>query len=320
MVDFYNLISDIDLEEQLKESFRTRYLDQKFLYLDEWSQLFYKEKKTDSLYWMYWINNDVLSQLDITNIFSNWKTNASVLISLGCWDSHTEKFIFENLNLKSDIEYFWVDVSNAMLDLSMKTFENIWIKLKLICADFFSRDFKNEIIRLSYDKTNRIYCMFSNIFGNLNPTKIISTLNNILRTWDKLWIDVRLKKWETVWDDLKLFNHYCEYLKSWEQIDFLINIFLKLGIPKDNFYLYVSTFHDHVLGSLRFDFRITFTKKTTISISWDEFVILPEENMRIVHIYAYDYYKLINFFQEHWFKLNNMAKNDGRGHFIFEKI
>jgi|GEM_PF-6127661 hypothetical protein len=35
MIDFYNLVSDIDLEEQLKESFRTRYLDQKFLYLDE---------------------------------------------------------------------------------------------------------------------------------------------------------------------------------------------------------------------------------------------------------------------------------------------
>jgi hypothetical protein len=206
-----------------------------------------------------------------------------------------------------------------MLDLSVKNLENIWIKTKLICSDFFSRDFKNEIIRLSSGKTNRVYSMFGNIFGNLNPIKIISTLNNTLRVWDKLWIDIRLKKWETIWDDLKLFNHYCEYLKSAEQIDFFSNIFWKLWIPKDNFYLYVTTFNDNVLWSLRFDFRITFKKKTTINISWDEFIILPKENMRIVHIYAYDYYKLINFFQEHWFELKKMAKDDGRWHFIFEK-
>lgn len=320
MIDLYNLISDIDLEEQLKESFRTRYLDQKFLYLEEWAQLFYKEKEADSLYWKYSINKNILSQLEIKNIFPSWKDRSNVLISLGCGDSHTEKFIFENLNLKSDVEYFWVDVSSSMLDLSIKNLENIWIKSKLICSDFFSRDFKNEIIRLSSEKTNRIYSMFSNIFGNLNPTKIISTLNNILRVWDKLWIDVRLKKWETVWDDLKLFNHYCEYLKSTEQTNFFNNIFLKLWIPKDNFYLYVSTFHDHVLWSLRFDFRVTFTKKTIINISWDEFIILPEENMRIVHVYAYNYYQLINFFQEHGFELKKMSKDDGRGHFIFEKI
>lgn len=319
MIDLYNLVSDIDLEEQLKESFRTRYLDQKFLYLDEWAKLFYKEKKADSLYWMYGIDNEILSQLDIKNIFSNWKNDANVLISLWCWDSHTEKFILDNLVLKSDIEYFGVDVSNSMLDLSMKNLENIWIKSKLICSDFFSRDFKNEIIRLSSEKTNRIYSMFSNIFGNLNPTKIISTLNNILKSWDKLWIDVRLKKWDTVWDDLKLFNHYCEYLNAPEQIDFFSNIFLKLWIPESNFDLYVTTFHDNVLGSLRFDFRLTFTKKTVINVAGDEFIILPEENMRIVHIYAYDYYKLISFFKEHGFELKKMSKDDGRGHFIFQK-
>jgi len=319
MIDFYNLVSDIDLEEQLKESFRTRYLDQKFLYLDEWAQLFYKQKKADSLYWIYSIDNNILNQLDFKNIFSNWKSDSNVLIGLGCGDSYTEKFIINNLELKFDIEYFGVDISSSMLDLSAKNLENIWIKTKLICSDFFSRDFKNEIIRFSSQKTNRIYSMFGNIFGNLNPTKIISTLNNILRVWDKFWIDVRLKKWETIWDDLELFNHYCDYLKSVEQIDFFSNIFWKLWIPKDNFYLYVTTFNDSVLWSLRFDFRITFIKKTRINISWDEFIIMPKENMRIVHIYAYDYYKLINFFQEHWFELKKMAKNDGRGHFIFEK-
>lgn len=319
-MNFYNLVSDIDLEEQLKESFRTRYLDQKFLYLDEWSKLFYNEKESDFLYWVYLRNDEIFDQLDIKNLFSKAKWQSNVLISLGCWNSHTEKDVFKYLDSINwgEVEYFWIDVSQSMLDMSLKNFEDIK-KKNFVCADFFSRNFKNEIIRLSSTKTNRIYSMFGNIFGNLNPTKIISTLNNILKSWDKFWIDVRLKNWETIWDDLKLFNHYCKYLKSSEQIDFFSNIFWKLWIPKDNFYMYVTTFQDNVLGSLRFDFRVSFTKKTIINISWDEFIILPGENMRIVHIYAYDYYKLINFFNEHWFELKKMFKDEWRWHFVFEK-
>jgi uncharacterized SAM-dependent methyltransferase len=48
-----------------------------------------------------------------------------VLIGLGCGDSYTEKFIINNLELRSDIEYFGVDVSSSMLDLSVKNLENI---------------------------------------------------------------------------------------------------------------------------------------------------------------------------------------------------
>jgi len=320
MMDFHNLVSELDLEEQLKESFRTRYLDQKFLYLEEWADLFYQEKKTDFLYGVFSINENILKNLDLKSIFTNWKKKKNIFISLGCWDSHIEKFIFDKVLWGwIDLEYLWIDSSMAMLDMSMKNIETVDVDTKFICADFFSRDFKNEIIRLSEWEYNRTYAMFGNIFGNLNPTKIISTLNNILRPWDKFWIDVRLKKWSTVWDDLKLFNHYCEYLNSPKQVDFFKNIFLKLGIPEDHFYLYISTFHDPVLCSLRFDFRVWFTKKTKINVLGDEIIILPEEEMKIVHVYSYDYYKLINFFKEHWFQLKKMFTDDGRGHFIFEK-
>ncbi len=71
MIDFYNLVSDLDLEEQLKESFRTRYLDQKFLYLNEGANLFYQEKKTDFLYGVFSIDENILNNLNFKSIFTN---------------------------------------------------------------------------------------------------------------------------------------------------------------------------------------------------------------------------------------------------------
>jgi uncharacterized SAM-dependent methyltransferase len=165
MIDFYNLISDIDLEEQLKESFRTRYLDQKFLYLQEGAELFYQEKKSDFLYGAYNINHDVLENLDIKSIFSKSKSKKNIFVSLGCGDSHIEKFIFENtISSGVGFEYFGVDGSTSMLDMSVKNMKDTGFSTNLICADFFSRDFKNEIIRLSSGDNNRIYAMFGNIF------------------------------------------------------------------------------------------------------------------------------------------------------------
>ncbi|MCK9467257.1 MAG: class I SAM-dependent methyltransferase [Candidatus Absconditabacterales bacterium] len=309
----------INLDEQLKESFRVRDLDQKFLYLEEGAKLFYKEKKADFLYGIFSVNEKTLKELDLQSICDKTKGASNALISLGCGNSQTESMILQNCDSKVNIEYFGIDISKAMLDLSIKNLKNVGKKTNFICSDFTSNEFKSKIIDLTSKKTNRVYVMFGNIFGNFKSSKLINILNNILKSGDKLWIDVRLKKGDTVGDDLRLFNHYRSYLNSKEQVDFFSNIFWKLGTPKENFYLYLTTFHDQVLGSLRFDFSATFTKKTTLNIAGDEFIILPNENMHIVHIYAYDYYKLINFFQEHGFVLKKMSNDDGRGHFIFEK-
>jgi uncharacterized SAM-dependent methyltransferase len=105
-----------------------------------------------------------------------------------------DKIIFEELIKKNHkIDYFGVDVSKSMLNMSIKTLENFNFTKKFILSDFFSRDFKNEILRLSSGYDNKIYTIFNNTFGNLNQTRIVNTLNNILVSGDKIWIDVRMK-------------------------------------------------------------------------------------------------------------------------------
>lgn len=321
MKNFNGIVDQNIFDQQFEDSFMNRSLDQKFLYFWEWAELYYDEKNADNIYWTYVISEKVLKNLVIESVFCNNKKWLNSFVSLWCGNSKNEKIVFDYIsNLKCNIEYCWVDSSKEMLLMSKNVMKKSFVDSKFIYADFYSRDFKNEIKRLSYGDKNRIYTMFWNIFGNLNPTKIINVLNNILRKWDKLWIDVRLKIWSSVWDDLKLFDNYCNYLKSPKDLKFFKNIFWNLWIPDENIDLYVSTFNDKVLGSLRFDFNINFKKKTIINVWWDKIIILPDENMKIVHIYAYDYYKLIEFFSENWFKMKKMHKYDGRGHFVFEKI
>lgn len=226
----------------------------------------------------------------------------------------------EILKNKIDIDYLGVDTSKSMLDMSIMTMNKFNVNKKFILADFFSRDFKNEILRLSDGYDNRIYTIFNNTFWNLNQTRVINTLNNILRSWDKLRIDIRMRMWETISDDLALFNSYCESLKRETRQEFFSFIFDRFSIPRESYSFSVVTRRDEVLWSLVFDFIAKFSKKTSFDVFWNNITILPGENFKINHIYTYDEDRLILFFEEHWFKIKTKFVDKKRWHFVFEKI
>jgi len=316
--NIYSLILDADLNEDFVESFKIRNIDQKFLYLDEWAELYYEEKKTDFLYDYYGVNKKILNHLKIEDYFTSKK---NLYVSLCCWKSYIEEVIFNRL-LDKDIkfEYYGVDSSRSMISMSVDTLRNMKLKQKYILADFFSRDFRNEILRLSKPYGSRLYSIFNNTFGNLNQTRVVNNLNNILRVWDKIWIDVRMRDGLSVSDNLELFNKYCSSLESESRQRFFDNVFSKFGIPKENYSYYISTRNDDVLWALVFDFIAKFSKKTKFSMYGNEIIILPNEDVKITHIYTYDSKRLISFFREHGFKIIKKYVTKSRGHFIFEKV
>ncbi len=316
--DLYSLILDADLNDDFVESFKIRDIDQKFLYLNEWAELYYQEKKTDFLYDYHGINNKILSHLKIEDYFNLSK---NLFISLGCWKSYMEEIIFKKLldkNIKFD--YYWVDSSKAMLNMSFETLKNIELKQKYVLADFFSREFRNEILRLSESYESRVYTMFNNTFWNFIQTRIINNLNNMLRVGDKLWIDVRMRDGLSVSSNLEMFNKYCTSLESSFRQKFFDNVFSRFGIPKQNYSYYISTRNDDVLWALVFDFIAKFSKKTKFDMYGNEIIILPNEDVKITHIYTYDSKKLISFFKEHGFKIIKKYVTKSRWHFIFEKV
>jgi hypothetical protein len=69
----------------------------------------------------------------------------------------------------------------------------------------------------------------------------------------------------------------------------------------------VSTVKESSLNALKFNFKFKFIKKTEIKIKSESIIILPEEELNLMSIYAYDRDMLIQFFKEHGFDL--VAKN-----------
>jgi uncharacterized SAM-dependent methyltransferase len=122
----------------------------------------------------------------------NGKKN--LFVGLGCGKAYMDEIILKKfVKTKYNIDYFGVDTSKSMLNMAIKTLEKFNFTKKFILSDFFSRDLKSEILRLSAGYDNKVYTIFNNTFGNLNQTRIVNTLNNILVPGDKIWIDVRMK-------------------------------------------------------------------------------------------------------------------------------
>lgn len=314
MDNMYTLVSDSELNEELANSLLNRTLEQKFLYLWDWAELYYKNKDTDKVY----LDSNITAD-DILDFVDADKTKKTCFISLWCGNSEIEKSIFMKLWKDLSIDYIWVDSSKDMLLQSMKNFKWLDVEKRFLCADIFTNEFRRELEQFTqwYDK--RIFAFFSNTFGNKNHTHIIDILYNLLHKGEEIWMDVRLREGITAKDDMLACDYYYRWLKTPEQVSLYFNPLKQLWIPFDNWTMTLSTQKEESLNALKFQFSFMFTKKTTVKVRSDEITILPKEKIDLQQIYTYDMDWLIKFFSEHDFKLKDNIKKASRWFFIFEK-
>ena len=76
---------------------------------------------------------------------------------------------------------------------------------------------------------------------------------------------------------------------------------------------------DEIIKSLIFSFYFLVKNKVILKIKWEKIILLPWEKIKIQTIYSYYPDWLINFFDEHWFKVINNQKKGLRWQFLFEK-
>jgi len=319
-MSIYNIISDSDITSEISQCLRNRYLDQKFLYDWEAASLYYKFYEEDPLFTHSKKNSD---ELDIIwfwlkNCFK--KGERVALISLWCWNSHIERDIFKNIWDDFDIDYFWVDLSKDMLKLSEKNLENLNINKKLICADFSSEKFIDEIYKLTKKYDKRIFTFFSNTFWNINHTNIIDLLYNILNSWEQIWLDVRIRNGNSTKDDLEIFNiHKLDNNKTTlEKI--LGSVFVKNWIALENWYFSKVLKKEDSVNALKLEFYFNLKNKLVIDIKWQKITLLPWEKIKCQQIYYHDPEKLIDFFKEHNFRLVDKEIKWHRWQFLFEKL
>ncbi len=317
MSQVYNLISDWDLNDELSYCLRNRDLEQKFLYMDDWAYCYYNVVEKDKIYYWSYSHNNFLD-FWLKNIFL--KNKNITIISLWCWNSEIESFIFENLKKNFQINYYWVDSSKNMLELSIKRMNKIKnIEKYFICADFSTNEFRRELSQFTSGSSMRIFTFFSNTFWNINPNNIIDILYNLLKTWEKIWLDVRLRSWTTTKDDMKDFEKYYWYL--WNKIS--ENHFKfpleEINIDPKKWFMWLNSVKINPLGAIKYEYSFTLNTKTTIIIRNEKITILPKESLKILNVYTYDPDWLINFFEWHNFKLIDKFINEWRWQFLFEK-
>ncbi len=313
----YNLISDGALNDELSYCLRNRTLEQKFLYLNTWAGTYYDIVKVDNIYHEMYPHN-LFIDFATKNIFS--KNKKTAIISLWCGNSEIESYIFEHLKASLNIDYYGVDSSKNMLELSIKRMRDIAnIDKHFICADFSTNEFKRELTQLTAKSEERIFTFFSNTFGNIEPNNIIDILYNLLKPGEKIWLDVRLRSGKSTKDDLKDFEKYHRYLYNKETMNFFYNPIEAIHINKEDWTFGLSTERVEHINAIKYQYNFILNKKESITIKNETITILPWEGLKILNIYTYDPEGLIKFFEWHNFKLlQNFIQNE-RGQFLFEK-
>lgn len=313
----YNLISDAELSDEFSYCLRNRALEQKFLYMQEWAKDYYNVVNTDDVYYGAY-PYDLFVDFGKKHIFTQEKKMA--VISLWCGNSDIESFIFEHLNHNYNIDYYGVDSSKNMLELSIERMKKIKnVEKNFICADFSTNEFKRELSQLTINDDIKIFTFFSNTFGNINPNNIIDILYNLLKPGEKIWLDVRLRSWKTTKDNLKDFEKYHNYISNNEMVNLFLNPIEWLHITKDYWEFVLKTHNVDHLEAINYQYSFVFNKKISVTIKNETTTILPGEELQIVNIYTYDADGLISFFEGHNFKLIHKFIQNSRGQFIFEK-
>lgn len=316
MNEIYHLDSDWSLLDELSDGLRNRNISQKFIYQDDWADLYYDDKYSDTVYMDGTLEKeDFLSFLQKNTIL--WKKD-NALISLWCGNSENETFILKNLN-NTHIDYFGIDSSATMLELTQQKLNEAQIDAHLICADFSTNKFRQELENSTHKYDKRTFVFFSNTFGNIKHTNIIDILGNLLKKWEKIWIDIRLRKGLWVEDDFIISEIFARDLKRQESIDSYLRILNEYGIENSDGKLKMTTSQIKSIDALKFEFSFLFDKRKEIHIKWDNIIILPGEFIKLQQIYAYDPTWLINFFDEHGFQFIDKQIKWYRWQFLFEK-
>lgn len=317
MDTIYNLESDSSMLDELWDCIRNRNIEQKFLYQWDWAELYYLQKHSNKMYTGHTLEKNDFLDFYKKNIEINSSWNLDI-ISLGCGNSENEVSILENINTKN-ISYYWVDSSKSMLELSVENLKHLNLNKKFICTDFSTNIFRQELQQLTFNSDDKVFVFFSNTFWNIQHTNIIDILQNLLNKGEKLWLDLRTRKWETIEDDLEISTILADDLHRTEVRNSFLEILKWYWVDTSSWELILKTTKVDIIDALKFEFSFLLKEKSILDVKWQKIVILPWETIKIQQIYSFSPTWLINFFEEHWFKLIDKQTKWYRWQFLFEK-
>ena len=319
MTPINSLVSDLELDKELIDCLKNRSLEQKFLYLDDGADFYYRAYNKPST--PLPVDFSIEDYYDL--VAGQFKKKQHfALVSLGCGDASSDRIMLKRLKREGyNFTYFGVDCSRQMLDLAVENLADLKINCKFLCADIVSEDFRDEIAQLTDDFDCRGFLFLGGTISNVNQTNIIDSLYSVLKKNDLLFLDIRIRNSLDNAEDLQLFNFYAKYLSDQEMVQWLQTPLRNVGIDSNCGTLNLEMVKEKSIGAILFKFFFLFNKKSVIKLRNEVLHFLPEERIELLHIRAYYPESLTAFFKEHDFKLVESRTNQQirDGFFVYQK-
>ena len=325
----YTLFSDSLFSDEFTNCVRNREIEQKFFYEWDIAEQYYKTSLTTKFIKEWWSSyGNYIYDLWKKNCIKEWEK--TILIWLWCGASKNEAMFLKRLHKELPweyaIDYLGVDASEDMLRLSMKEMEDIdWCKKEFMRADFWKKDFKNEVSRIKNDYDRTIFTFFWNTLWNINHPNIMSVLYDILDKWDKIWLTVSMRNWNSKNDIFKLAEYYKNYVLTnevWmkQYFDTLENI----GVSYDSWEMNLYSSVEKSINAQKIHFFFEFRKETEVKTRGGEMsLFFPWDRIYLMKIHKYNRDGLVNFFEKYRFKFidESYITTDyfWQWQFIFEK-
>lgn len=291
--------------------------DQKEFYLDDGADIYYNR---DSFTNVRERRNFMKKNYDFFRDNFLDKNKKVVIVSLGCGNSDREYYLLNRAYKEGyDVEYFGVDSSIKMIDISSERFKNAGFRHEFIYADFSDEKFRYEINRLIDSDSKKVFALIGATLGNVPQNYIANTLKNILNKGDMLWLDVIGKVGLDNISANHFFKKFLNMINKPEEIKFLKYPIKEKNIPLDNGKFGLTMIREKPMDNLFFTFSFIINKKTEFKINNDEVLLLENDKIDLITARVYEYKSLKKFFEERNFKSTSFCETDNILQIAFRK-
>lgn len=321
-MDIRTVTSEAEMEETAFQTLRQyRQVPMMMEYLREGARMFYgfydnvlpsEPSEASAKYWEFF-----------RKFFAPAENKKIAFISMGCGNAANEVYLLQQaVQHGYRMDYFGVDSSMAMLEMAAGTLSQVDIQQTLICADFGTARFLEEIQETTKDYDIRIFAFFEATIGNIEQDYLADIMADIMQDDDYLWADVVVRPDLQPKTDMQLFNEFQrDYNDNAENnsLDFLP--LARLGMRKDQGKFVLEMVREDNLGALRFKFLFQLTELVEIRHKGRRVTFLPNSEVLLFNIRAYDADGFINFFSARKFvPVGDERAGEGGGLFLFRKV
>lgn len=241
-------------------------------------------------------------------------------VSLGCGNAASEKYLLQEAKRQGyHLDYFGVDSSMAMLEMAKNILEDVDMEKQLLCADFGTRRFVEEIQDLTKDYDARIFVFFEGTIGTVEQDYLADAMADMMQAGDYLWADVVVRAGMEAKDDRFLFDRYKSYVEDETNNDLDFLPLRNMGLDKRAGRFYLQMMKEDGLGALRFNFMFEVKELAKINYKGQRATLMPGTNVLLYTIRSYAPQGLTEFLAARDFAAVGQYIGEGRGQFLFRK-